>query len=239
MTVKPIHPLNALLRTALPPLLLSLLAGVACYVATGPNAGLFFGAVVMVALITPPLVTAHVDRARQALTVAAVVDGVAAACLFAVSDPAISLLDFIRAYVLLAAWGAALWGISDLLRRVGVAPVFASAITVALALAWLAWPMWLSPRLAGHDTVVAWLVAPHPLFGLDGALRHLGPPWTERHLMYTRLSVLNQDVFYSLPAGALRATLVHGAVALACLVPWRRLAARRGRPDGGDAALQA
>jgi hypothetical protein len=238
MTVGPILTINTALRTTLPPLLLSVTAGIACYVATGPTTGLFFGAVAMVALITPPLVAAHGDRARQVLTTAAVVDGVAAACLFAVSDAAISLLDFVRAYVLLASWGAALWGVAGLLRRAGLAPVFASAITVALSLAWLAWPVWLSPWLAGRDTLVSLLVAPHPLFGLDGALRHLGPPWTEHHLMYTRLSVLNQDVFYSLPRGVGRATLFHAAVAIVCLTPWRRLAARRRGLDGGDAALE-
>ena len=236
---EPTFPVRAALRIALPPLLLSLPAGVACYVATGPTTGLFFGAVAMVALITPPLLIAHTDRARQALTVAAVVDGVAVACLFAVTDPSISLLDFVRVYILLGAWGAALWGLTDVLRRAGLAPVFASAFTVVFALAWLAWPVWLSPWLAGRETLVAWLVAPHPLFGLDGALRHLGPPWTERHLMYTKLSVLNQDVFYSLPGGVARTTLFHAGVALLCLVPWRRLGARRRGPDGGDAALQA
>ena len=184
----------------------------------------------MVALLTPPLVLAHADRARQLVAASAVVDGVAIAWLFAVSDPAISVLDFIRAYLLLATWGAALWGLADRLRRARVATVFASALVVTLALLWLAWPVWLSPWLAGRETLVAWLVAPHPLFAMDGALRHLGPAWTERHLMYTWLTVLNQDVFYSLPGGVARATLFHAAVAIACLLPYRRLIRRGSRP---------
>jgi hypothetical protein len=155
------------------------------------------------------------------------VDGVALVWLFAVSDPAVSLLDWVRAYLLLVAWGLALWGVANLLSRATRPPVVASALTVFLALAWLAWPVWLSPWIAGRDTLVAWPVAAHPLLSLDGALRHLGPAWTERHLMYTRLTVLNQDVFYALPAGVARATLLHAALGLACLLPCRRLIARR------------
>jgi hypothetical protein len=221
-----LSPRSALL-TAVAPLLLGLVAGVACYVAVGATTGLFFGGVAMAALLVPPLVTMHADRARQAIACAAVVDGVAVAWLFAVADPFVTLLDFVRAYVLLAAWGVALWGVAALLARAKVAPVFASAITVAVALAWLAWPVWLSPWLAGRPALVAWLVAAHPLFGLDGALRHLGPPWTEHHYMYTRLSVLNQDVFYSLPGGVGRSALLHAGVGVVGLLPYRRLLARQ------------
>jgi hypothetical protein len=223
------HPsLRAVLLTALTPLLLSLVAGTACYVATGPTMGSFFGGVVIVALLTPPLALAPADRTRQVIAVASVIDGVAVAWLFAVADPSVSLVDWLKAYTLLAAWGAALWGVADLLTRAGMARLASSAVTVLLALAWLAWPIWLSPWVAGRDALVAWLVWPHPLLALDGALRHLGPPWTERHWMYTRLTVLNQDVFYALPRGIWGAVVFHAGVALACLLPYRR--ARRVRP---------
>jgi hypothetical protein len=220
-------PIRAALLTAVAPLLFGLVAGIVCYLAVGATTGLFFGGVVMAALVVPPLTMTHADGARQAIVVASAVDGIAVAWLFAVADPSVSLLDFIRAYLLLAAWGVALWGVAVALTRVRVAPLFASAITVVLALAWLAWPIWLSPWLAGRETLVAWLVAAHPLFGLDGALRHLGPPWTEHHYMYTQLSVLNQDVFYSLPGGVGGATLLHAGVGLLGLLPYRRLLARQ------------
>ena len=226
--------LRATLRTALAPLLLSFGAGVACYFVLGATAGFFFSAVSIVALLTPPLVVAHTDRARQLVTAAAVVDGAAVACLVAVVDPGVSALDWVKAYVLLAAWGAALCGITSLLLRLRVEPTVASALTGVLSLAWLAWPIWLSPWIAGRETLVAWLVAPHPLLALDGALRHLGPVWTERHYMYTRLSVLNQDVFYSLPRGVGGAVLFHAALCAMCLLPYRRL--RRGRPTRDDSA---
>lgn len=225
-------PLRTAVATALPPLLLSLVGGVACLVALGATTGLFFGAVAVVALATPPLVAAHEDRLRQMVVASSVVDGVSVPLLLAAADEYVTLLDWVRAYVLLAAVAAAAWGVTALLVRARLAPAPASALAVALALAWLAWPVWLSPRLAGRDAAVAWLVAAHPLFGLDGALRHLGPPWTERHFMYTALTALNQDVFYSLPRGVGRAALAHAALGLACLIPYRRLL-RRGRPVGG------
>lgn len=212
------HSVHAVACAALPALLFSFAAGVVCYSAVGATTGLFFGSVAIVALLTPPLVAHYSDRVRQLVVASSVVDGVAIVLLFATTDPYVTLLDWVRAYLLLAAFGAALWGVAFRLTRLRVAPVFASAITVVLALAWLAWPVWLSPWIAGKDRLVAWLVAAHPLFGLDGTLRHLGPPWTERHLMYTKLTVLNQDVFYALPRGVGRAVLFHAAVAIACLV---------------------
>ena len=215
---------RAALRTALAPLLLSFGAGATCYFVLGVTTGFFFGAVALVGLLTPPLVVAHADRARQLVAAAAVADGVAAACLFAVADPAVSLLDWLKVYVLLAAFGAAAWGVADAASRsAGMAPVLASALTVALALAWLAWPVWLSPWLAGREELVASLVKRHPLFAVDAALRHLGPAWTERHYMYTRLTVLNQDVFYSLPGGVTSAVALHAGFAAGCLLPFRRL----------------
>ena len=223
------------LLVALAPLLLSFGAGVACYLVVGANSATFFGAVVIVALLTPPLVLAYDDRARQAVVATCVADGAGLALLPTVADPYVTLLDWVRAYLLLCAFAAALWGVAALLTRLRITPVLASALTVVLALAWLAWPVWLSPWLAGRERLVGWLVAAHPLFGLDGALRHLGPPWTEHHLMYTRLSVLNQDVTYSLPAGVARATVFHGLLALACLLPWRRLTARRRATAPGPA----
>jgi hypothetical protein len=207
--------------------LLALGAGVVCYVVLGTTTGLFFAAVVVVALLAPPLVVACAERPWQAIVWSSVVDGVAAALLAAVADPYVTLLDWVRAYVLLAAFALALWGVARLLVRARVAPVLASALTVLLALAWLAWPVWLSPWLGGRGALVSWLVPAHPLLALDGALRHLGPPWTEHHYMYTRLSVLNQDVAYSLPRGVGAAVALHAAIGLACLLPYRRLLCRR------------
>ena len=230
-------PLRTFGRTAVAPLLLSLLAGFALYAVLGATPGLFFGALVAVALITPPLVAAPADRLRQLIVASSVVDGVSIPLLLAVTDDYVTLLNWLRAYVLLAALAAAVWGVAALLIRAGVLQVLASALTVALALAWLAWPVWLSPWLAGRDALVGWLVAAHPLLGLDGALRHLGTPWTERHLMYTKLTVLNQDVFYSLPRGVGPAVLLHLAVGAACLLPYRRIFNRGGtRADGPRAA---
>ena len=226
MKAPPPLTLPGALRAALAPLLLSLGASLACYFVLGPTTGLFFGVVTVVALLTPPLVLSHDSRLRQLIVASSVVDGAGVALLLAVADPYVTLLDWVHAYLLLIAFAGALWGVAVALNRARLMPVFASALTVVLALAWLAWPVWLSPWVRGRETLVGWLVAAHPLLALDGALRHLGPPWTEHHWMYTRLSVLNQDVAYSLPAGVGAAVVVHALVALVCLLPYRRLVAR-------------
>lgn len=218
---------RAAFLAAAPGLSLGLICGAACSFAAGPTAGLFFGGVAMATLIAPPLLAGETVRWRQAFVAASVVDGVALPWLLAVSDPAVSILDWVRAYLLLAADVLALWGLLSLLVSLRIAPLFASAIVVVLGMAWLAWPVWLSPWLAGRQTLVGWLVCAHPLFGLDGALRHLGPPWTERHLMYTRLTVLNQDVAYSLPPGVGRAVVVHAALGAIGLFVSNWVSARR------------
>src|SRR5690349_782628 len=97
-------------RSALPALLLSVIATIACYGALGATTGFFFGAVLVAALITPPLVLAESSPVGQLLVAWAVAHGVAVACLFAVADPSITFPDWLRVYVLLLACVAALWG---------------------------------------------------------------------------------------------------------------------------------
>jgi hypothetical protein len=215
------------LRSALPALILSVLSTVAFYVALGPTTGFFFGAVVLATLLTPPLALADASPVRQLIVASAVADGIALACVVALADPSVALADWLRFYVLLLAYVTALWGLAALLVRLRVAPLFASALVTVAALAWLAWPIWLSPWLAGRPRLVGALTTCHPLLALDGALRHLGPPWSERHLMYNFLSVLNQDVPYELPRAVWPAVALHagiGVAALAVTALWRRVA---------------
>jgi hypothetical protein len=211
-------PLRPALKTTVPPLLLSFGLTVACHLTVGPTLALFFAGVVVATLLVPPLSLTRGDFLGQLLVVAGVLDGIALGWLIATADPLVTFADCLRAYGLLLGYGLALWGLTALLARAGVAPVLAPAVVVVVAMLWLAWPVWLSPWLAGRDTLVGWLTWPHPLLALDGALRHLGPPWTERHWMYTRLTVLNQDVFYELPRGVWPGALLHGAVGAALLL---------------------
>src|SRR5206468_12886600 len=103
--------------------------------------------------------------------------------------------------VIAAAFVLALAGLALLLRHLRLPAALASFLTVLVAIAWLAWPVWASPWVAGHDRVVAALVAPHPMLAVNGVLQHLGP-WNQQPLAYN-LTVLNQDAFLPLPRSIL------------------------------------
>ncbi len=215
-----------LLRTVLPPLLLAGVMTFGAYAATGPTAGFFFAGVVVATLLTPPLVLAEDTRLGQLLCAGSIVGGVAVVWLLAPGEPSITLSHWLRADVVLVGYGFALWGVASLLRRlISMTPgnltfsaTIAQAMTMAVALAWLAWPVWLSPWLAGRERLVGLLAAPHPLLSLDAVLRASGPPWSERYFMYNFLTVLNQDVAYELPRGVAPAVLLHGVIGAIALL---------------------
>jgi hypothetical protein len=228
---------RALFRIVLPPLLLAGLLTLLAYAATGATLGLFFAGVVVATLLTPPLVLTESTRLGQLLCAAAIVDGIAVAWLIALAHPSIGLVDWFRAYVVLAGYALALWGLTALIRRLRLSVPLSAAAVTTLALCWLSWPVWLSPWIAGRERLVGLLTGAHPLLALDSVFRELGAPWSERYYMYNVLSVLNQDVAYELPGSVLPAVLLHGLVGGAALL----LAGRRRRavglevdvPDGG------
>jgi hypothetical protein len=100
-----------------------------------------------------------------------------------------------------------------------IAPTFASAIATILALAWLTWPVWLSPRLTGPSaaTTVKYLTWMHPLFAVNGVLTNLGA-WSHLPIAYRYLTTLGQDVPYALPTSIWPAALVHLVLGIA--VAW-------------------
>ena len=208
---------TSLLLKALPPLLIAAIATVVYYAAVGSSTGFFFAGVLVATLATPPLVLAERLLLERALTAAAIVDGVSLAWLLALTDPFVTFGDWLRCFVLLLAYVLALWGVTSALARLPAPDVVASALVVLLFVAWLTWPVWLSPWAAGRERMVGWLAAAHPLLALDGSLRHLGPPWTERQLMYNHLSVLNQDVAYELPRSIWPAVVLHTSIGAATL----------------------
>ena len=234
----PVTP-RRLIRSALPPLLLSVLFTSAAYVATGPTAGLFFAGLVIATLLAPPLLLAEETRLAQLLCVAGMINGIGVVWLLAVARPLVGLFDWFQSYALLGAYVCALWGLATLLRRLRLRTLAASALLTTVFLAWLAWPVWLSPWIAGHDRLVGWLTPTHPLLALDFLFRALGPPWSERYYMYNHLSVLNQDVAYELPRSVLPTILLHGGIGMAGLLLGALILTRRAVrlevdvPDGG------
>jgi hypothetical protein len=204
------------LLPAVLPLLLSATMALLCLRATGSTAGLFFGGVAFATLIVPPLTT----RRQPFVAAMAALFGTSAVWLVvAMSDPGVTAGHWASATLVLAGYVIALAGMSAALQRLRLPFPLPAALTTLLFALWLSWPIWLSPHLAGRDALVGRLVVAHPLMAIDGAVSTgntaLGPPWTERPLMYNELSILSQDVAYSLPATVAWAVLLHAAIGAA------------------------
>lgn len=187
------------------PLLLSILFTGAVYLVTGPALGLFIGGVFVATLLAPPLVLWRSEPLDRVMIAMSVVDGVAIVWLIALFTTETTFGQWLAAYMLLAAYVTALEGIVLALRRVRFSDVASSAVTVTLALAWLTWPVWLSPWVT--DTTVGWLVRAHPPLALNGLMIHLGV-WGEGRLAY-QLTTLGQDVPYHLPSRPYFAIALH------------------------------
>src|SRR5687768_13569680 len=161
---------RSLLLVILPALALAVLLTAACYLAAGPSLGLFVGGLFVATLLAPPLVLWRDDGRDRVMIAASIVDGVALVWLAAVLTPETTFAHWLAAYVLLAAYVAALCGIALALRRARFSDVAAAVVTVTLAFAWLTWPVWLSRGLT--PTVARWLVPAHPPLTLNGLLLH-------------------------------------------------------------------
>jgi hypothetical protein len=196
------------LTVVLPPFVLLAALTTACYVAAGSTLPLYLGGLALALALTPPLVLAHRERIDQLLAAASIVDGVGVAWLAAMFRSDVTFAQWLAAYVLLAACVIGVTGVALALAR-GIGALFASAVTIVLALAWLTWPIWLSGWGDGAPVVRAmdWLVPVHPLLALNGLFAHLGV-WGELPLMY-QLTSLGQDVPYSLPASVATCAAVH------------------------------
>ena len=200
-------------------LLLAAVGSVACLSAAGPPHGVLFGACGVAALLTPSLSAA--DRPTSSQTVLTTV-GVAIGSL--VGPATTTLAGDLNIRLLAAGVGVvgplalALAGLTAVLILARFPAPVAAAIVTLLALAWLGWPVWLSPWLAGRDELVSWLSAAHPLLALDAAIgREGGLPWAEHRVMYSRLTVLGQHVFPRPPAGVGPAAAWHLAVGVMLL----------------------
>lgn len=249
-----------LLPTLLPGLLLAILTTALCRAAAGNTLGLFIGGVAFASMLVPPLVSGeHSLRERLAVPVSVSV-GVGIVWLGAIGDP-LTFGQWLACSAALLAYAFALCGACSLLLTLrwntrlnpasgggrtqgsplrGGATLAAAAVTI-VALLWLTWPVWLSRALLGPsgDTIVAWLVPAHPLFAINGVLIPHFDTWDRHPLAYSRLTVLNQDVSYDLPAGVLWATLLHGAIAAATLALSAAIERRRTRRDAENAETAA
>ena len=217
---------------AVPPFALLAALTTCCYLAAGATLPLYVGGVALALVLTPPLVLAHEQRVDRLLAAASIADGVGVVWLVATFRSDVTIAQWLAAYVLLAACVIAALGLAAALARV-FGELFASALATLLALAWLAWPIWLSGWVDRPSVVdaIAWLVPAHPLLALNGLLVHLGV-WGELPLMY-QLTSLGQDVPYSLPGSVATCVAVHFLLggALLLLSADRRRRAAVDEPD--------
>jgi len=204
--------------------------------------GLFFGGVGVATIILPGLAlaqsngwrastpTLRADWVNRVIAAGCVVVAVAAVWFWTVIGGALSFGEWFRASLVLASYGAALLGLAALLARVRVPAAGAAAITVVLGLAWLSWPVWMAPWLQGpsREQTVAWLVAGHPLFAINGSLSRVFPvPWAQYALAY-RLTNIGDDIIYEMPRSILCSVGVHLGLAIVLLgvaagLDWRKV----------------
>jgi hypothetical protein len=204
---------GGLLKAAIPPLILSIVTTALCYAAAGDSLGFWLGPIALCALIVPPLVARQPDRLRVLFEAGAVVDGVAVVWLIvALVSPQATRLQWLMCCLVLLAFAWALWGLTRVLRS--------AAVVTTIALAWLTWPVWMSPWVTA--SAAAWLAPAHPLLAINHVMANLGV-WTQQRLMYP-YTALGQDVPYAMPRSIWPCVLVHGIVGLMALLPalWRR-----------------
>ena len=197
--------LSSKVRSAFPSLLISAAAAGWCWWAAGPGLGLFLGPVLLATLYVPPLVLAEA-RADRWLVVLSSTAGNAIVWAAAVVTADVTVWEWLRCCIVLAAYVFALGGAACLLKIARLPLTLAYGIPTIIGLLWLTWPVWLSHALT--QGLVTWLVPAHPLMAINSVLRHLGT-WDRAPLAYRALTVLNQDVPYQLPRGIFWAVLLH------------------------------
>jgi hypothetical protein len=217
-------------KAFLPALLLALLSTAIASGLLGASLGLFFAGIFVCALLVPPVTVAEEDWAHGLLAAGGAWLGVSLVWLEVTLRGRLpgyaypEITDTLACVVIAAAFVLALAGIAILLCHVRVPRALASFLTTLLALAWLAWPVWASPWLGGHDRLVAALVGPHPMLAINAVLQHMGL-WNQQPLAYN-LTVLNQDAYFPLPRSILPAVGVHTIIGAVCLIPalrgWRK-----------------
>ena len=222
---------RSILHAGLPAFSLSTLMTLWCGWATGANLGLFLGSLLLAATCLPGLVAAEEPALGWAVAVAASVGAAIVWGIFSLHVD-VTATELCRCLIVYTAFACALAGLTTLLRAGRFVAPIAAAFVVLTAMAWLTWPVWLSPWLT--QRAADWLTPAHPLFAVNAVLRHLGT-WDRQPIAYRMLTVLNQDVPYRLPASIAPALLLHLLIGL----PGILIACRPARVSGGRGSCGA
>ena len=194
---------------------LAALATAWCWWLVGAGLALFLGAILLSALYLPPIALAQTGASRWAAPGAAAA-GIAIIYLLSLTQADITAAEWLRCSLVCLAFSFALCGFATILTLLRLSAPTAALFTVIFALAWLTWPVWMSPWLT--QTKVDWLVPAHPLLGVNGVLQHLGS-WDRAPIAYRHLTILNQDIPYHLPRSIIPAVVVHVAIGAMGLAP--------------------
>jgi hypothetical protein len=207
----------------------------------GRNLGLFFGGLVLAAILAPLLVVAERDLSRRLSIAGGIVAAIAIVWLGSVFNGTIGIGEWFSGTLVLLIFTLAITALAALLERIHIPP----AVVVILSLAWLSWPVWLAPSLRGRESserTVAVLVAANPTFAIQGALSQSFPvPWAQHRIAY-RLTNIGDDIPYQMPTSIVRCLIVHGVIAAIAMLgahwPRRaRLAAPPAHPPADQSPI--
>jgi hypothetical protein len=199
--------------------LLSGIASVICLQSAGPLQGTLFGSCIAAVLLAPTLVSgASRGVFWPAATTVAIAIGALAGIALALSRGQLNVRIFLNGAAVIAALVFAAAGLTLLLTRLRIAPAAAAWIVTILLLAWLSWPIWMSPWISDHKNWLPALTTPHPLLAIDAVLMRDGvKQWIEApSLMYgpPPLTALGQDVFYVPPPNVWAMVGLHLTIAV-------------------------
>jgi len=185
----------------------------------GPNLGGAFWIVVVVALLAPIAASGSRDLLSALFSVSGVVVGVAMSATALLSHDAFSVGQALAVAAAAIALGASLAATVRLLLLIRFAPVLAGAVVSLLALAWLSWPVWLSPWLtfASSGDWATRLAAVHPLLSINAVVQQFGF-WTQSKHIY-RLTTVGQNFQVGLPSGVMKCAMFHLVIAVLVSVP--------------------
>jgi len=169
------------------------------------------GAVLLATLYVPLLTVAEEPSTRWVPAVSCTI-GIALVWLFCCIADELSFGQWLQCDLVLLAYLAALGGLTSSLAAWRVTPALSAALITVIALAWLTWPVWLSPWLT--QGLVTWLVPAHPIMALNSVVKHLGT-WDRAPIAYRQLTTLNEDVSYRLPRTIIPMLAVHVALGAA------------------------
>lgn len=123
--------------------------------------------------------------------------------------------QLVQLFVVTAALTAAFSAGARVLIVARVPSAMARTFAMLLLLAWLTLPVWLSPYWSSGPLLDRLLDA-HPLLAINSIYDELGD-WTHSPLAYNRLTNLNQDVPFALPASIGWCVGIHAVLSIALI----------------------